>query len=445
MTMTLSDREFWLARASSIAEAAAVTAGILSEEGGRPARAERHVPDAIMTRLAALTAGQPLLSWSALAAATGLVLRRFGCAPSVLLHTAAELGGQLPVLLEAAPASSFRDWLGTARSECAAALAHDSVDDATLKRCTAGHPPVFVGRVPGPEGTFVGLAGNVLTVTSQRLTQPTLEAFTAGIAVVLEKGLRDPGEFLCNIPVMDDVTMSHVIAGFNRTPSLKAGPPFRDLVLEQAQARPDSVAIHDDIDEITYQDLASHAVSAALRLQAAGVGSGDLVALAAARDPWQLAAATGILFAGAAYLPLDPAAPAARLARMLEQATALIARRPTEVPGLMFLPLAELRAASGAGATRPERGSIERLLGSAPEPGDLAYAIYTSGSTGEPKAAGIEHRSFLNLLAFRSWSCDLRPGVELPQTAPSTFDISIWQCSPGSRRERPSASSPTTS
>ena len=425
MTMTLSDREFWLAQVSRIAEAAAVTASILSEEGGRPARSERRLPETIVSLLAALTAGQPLLSWSALAAATGLVLRRFGCAPSVLLHVVAV--GQLPVLLEPPPASSFRDWLGKTRSECAAALAHDSVDDATLMRCTAGHPPVVVGGAPGPEGTFVGLVGNVLTVTSQRLTQPTLEAFTTGIALVLEKGLQDPGEFLCNIPVMDDAAMSHVITGFNCTPSLRADTPFRDLVLEQAQIRPDSVAIHDEIDEITYQDLASHAVAVALRLQAAGVGAGDLVALAAARDPWQLAAATGILFAGAAYLPLDPAAPAARLERMLEQATALIARRPTEVPGLMFFPLTELRAASGVGGLRPERGSIERLLGSAPEPGDLAYAIYTSGSTGEPKAAGIEHRSFLNLLAFRSWSCDLRPGVELPQTAPSTFDVSIWQ------------------
>jgi amino acid adenylation domain-containing protein/non-ribosomal peptide synthase protein (TIGR01720 family) len=66
-------------------------------------------------------------------------------------------------------------------------------------------------------------------------------------------------------------------------------------------------------------------------------------------------------------------------------------------------------------------------LGPAPDPHDLAYVIFTSGSTGVPKGACLEHHSFLNFLRVRTVDCELRPGAELPQTAPISFDISVWQ------------------
>jgi amino acid adenylation domain-containing protein/non-ribosomal peptide synthase protein (TIGR01720 family) len=66
-------------------------------------------------------------------------------------------------------------------------------------------------------------------------------------------------------------------------------------------------------------------------------------------------------------------------------------------------------------------------LGPAAGPNDLAYVIFTSGSTGAPKGACVEHRSFLNLLAIRVVDYGLRPGTVVPQTAPLTFDLSIWQ------------------
>ncbi|TMM35588.1 MAG: non-ribosomal peptide synthetase, partial [Actinobacteria bacterium] len=101
-----------------------------------------------------------------------------------------------------------------------------------------------------------------------------------------------------------------------------------------------------------------------------------------------------VLKAGAAYVPLDPTYPPARLAVMVSDAAPVaLLGPPGLVNGVPALPvdLGDLRLAVHAGpvveATVPTGGS------------DLAYVLYTSGSTGTPKGVGVEHRQVLNYLA----------------------------------------------
>jgi amino acid adenylation domain-containing protein len=159
-------------------------------------------------------------------------------------------------------------------------------------------------------------------------------------------------------------------------------------------------------------------------LAVAGVRQGEIVGLYAERSFELVAAMIGILRAGAAYLPLDPAYPAERLAYMLSDSGAVVVatqrrlldRLPAHEAGVRFVTADD----AAAEESTAETATAGKAATEAP-----AYVLYTSGSTGRPKGAVIPHRAVVNLLA------DLGPrfgltarDVVLAQTPPS-FDISV--------------------
>ncbi|WP_372094848.1 amino acid adenylation domain-containing protein [Tistrella mobilis] len=137
---------------------------------------------------------------------------------------------------------------------------------------------------------------------------------------------------------------------------------------------PAAVAVVDGARAITYGDLARDAARLAARLGALGVRPGDRVALIAPRSAGFVAAVLGIWRAGAAYVPLDPAAPAARLADQIgdSQARAVIG------------PDGDLPA-DPAGWGDEEAPAVPL------HPAAEAYVIFTSGSTGRPKGIAVSH------------------------------------------------------
>ncbi|MEU4805369.1 amino acid adenylation domain-containing protein [Actinosynnema sp. NPDC023587] len=417
---TLLDREYWLARREDALAAVAATADALGAHPGRPRPHDRALPAATARRLSAITGEDPALTWTAVSAATALVLSRFGAGDRVLLRH-----GDVPVLLDLPAGGTFREWLGAVRAALAEALARGPAADPV-------DPPVDLT-----------LAAGRLTATTTA-PEPVAHAVLDGVVAVLDGGLRDPGVSPADLAAVDDATRRRVLVEFNDHRPPAVGRSFRDLLLTQARLRPDAVAIRDADTAIGYGELVRYVVAVGGRLRAAGVGPGDLVALHAPRDAWYVAAGAAVLATGAAYLPLDPELPAARTAGMLAEARAVLTAGPLAADiddaaaDIAVIDLAALDPTGldptgldptgldpvGAPVSRAE---AERLLGPEAEPGDLAYVIFTSGSTGRPKGACIEHRNLLNLMAFRVGDCGLRPGVELPQTAPVTFDISVWQ------------------
>lgn len=167
-----------------------------------------------------------------------------------------------------------------------------------------------------------------------------------------------------------------------------AAVTLHELFLEQAARTPGAVAVEDAHDALTYAELADRSARLARRLR----GAGPLVGVAADRTVETAVAVLGVLRSGAAYLPLDPAYPAARLGDMLMRAQVAVTVAP---PGLRPPLPSESRivasdAADPGGAELPEVRAT-----------DPAYVIFTSGSTGVPKGVSMPHRGPVNLVRWQ--------------------------------------------
>ncbi|MFH0520331.1 amino acid adenylation domain-containing protein [Streptomyces sp. M41] len=182
------------------------------------------------------------------------------------------------------------------------------------------------------------------------------------------------------------------------------GHSVPDLVADRAAERPQATALVCGDLRLTYGDLLKRADTLAARLQAHGVHRGDRVGLLLPRGADMGIAALAVLRAGAAYVPLDPAHPAARLTYMITNSGTSLLLTAQGTTGLTATDVPELRVDKEG----EEDGEYERRapgtggpagpftpVPTAPE--DLAYVLYTSGSTGVPKGVAVEHRALHNL------------------------------------------------
>ncbi|MDR2256838.1 MAG: amino acid adenylation domain-containing protein [Arthrobacter sp.] len=180
--------------------------------------------------------------------------------------------------------------------------------------------------------------------------------------------------------------------------------------------------------EVSYAELAARAEALAARLRAAGAGPGELVALLLPRGVEQVGAVLGVVLSGAAYVPLDPDYPVARLADVLEDASPRVLLHAGEPdPRLLAAlgPQARVVDLSDPGADpgppAPGPGNT------APTPRDPAYVIFTSGSTGRPKGVQIPQANVPRLLrSTRHWF-GFGPTDTWTLFHSYAFDFAVWE------------------
>jgi amino acid adenylation domain-containing protein/FkbH-like protein len=199
------------------------------------------------------------------------------------------------------------------------------------------------------------------------------------------------------------------------------------LFSQQAIRRPQACALIDGTTRLTYAELHTRAMRIAAALKAEGVTPESLVGICVERSWRMVASIIGTLYAGAAYVPLDPAYPAERLGYILDDAKArvLIAEKKAASVfsgafGCKTLLVEEDQFQWAAAAA--ESWQIQKV-----DPSAVAYVIYTSGSTGKPKGVAIEHR---NAVALVWWAKDVFKPEELDGVLASTsmcFDLSIYE------------------
>ncbi len=154
-----------------------------------------------------------------------------------------------------------------------------------------------------------------------------------------------------------------------------------------AAAAPDRPAILFGAETLTRGALDARARAIATALVTRGVGAGDRVAVALERGPLAIAAYLGVLRAGAAYLPLDPAYPVGRVHTMLADAGIRHCLTLPDLAERLELPAEVARHDT----ERSARGGTDGIALPEPAPDEAAYVIYTSGSTGRPKGVLVEH------------------------------------------------------
>lgn len=243
---------------------------------------------------------------------------------------------------------------------------------------------------------------------------------------LLEGMAAAPDNRVGRLPMLTGQERQRILHDWNDT----ARPYPLDICLhqlfeDQADKTPDRTAVVFENDRLTYRELNDRSNRLAHFLQSLGAGPETRVAICVERSIAMLVGVLGILKAGAAYVPLDPAHPAERLSFMVQdaQAAVLLTRRElaASLPGC---------EAAVVDLDR-DRIGIERQDGrnpsSAVSPANLAYVIYTSGSTGKPKGVAIEHR---NAVAFVAWSHEVFSPQELAGVFACTslgFDLSVFE------------------
>jgi amino acid adenylation domain-containing protein len=211
---------------------------------------------------------------------------------------------------------------------------------------------------------------------------------------------------------------------------------------DAARSRPEHSAVEEPGHAaLSYGELARLSDRTRDRLRALGVARGDRVGVWMTKSVDAVAAILGVLKTGAAYVPVDPTAPAARNAYILadcgvaavaveaafaEPLRAELAKLDRAMP-----PALELPATGGGGGLRAALDAADAIAvapaGASAEvaPQDLAYVLYTSGSTGKPKGVMLSHE---NAVAFVEWCAETfapTPADRFSSHAPLHFDLSI--------------------
>lgn len=233
----------------------------------------------------------------------------------------------------------------------------------------------------------------------------TVQHMAQAFETLLSAATRMPDTAIETLPVLHPEAQAQ-IAVWNDTGTAQIAPcdTLHDRVSNRAAQGPDQIAVDDGQSALSYAELDHRSTMLARDLQARGIGAGDRVGIALPRRADLVVALLGVLKSGAAYVPLDPAYPAERIALISKDADlALVLSAIPEPASLSDLPAASVGA------------------------DDLAYLIYTSGSTGQPKGVALTHG---NALAMLDWASTQFAPDELRGMLGSTsicFDLSVFE------------------
>ncbi|MBN7552054.1 AMP-binding protein, partial [Mycobacteroides abscessus subsp. abscessus] len=254
----------------------------------------------------------------------------------------------------------------------------------------------------------------------------TIQSLVTRLQRVLTAITANPAARLSVVDLLDDdercrlsVLGNH--ATLARTPSRPAS--VTGLFAEKVSRTPEAVAVSCGERSWTYRELDSAANRLAHLLIDQGAGPGQVVALLSNRSAEAIAAILGILKTGAAYLPIDPAVPDARLTFVLADAGPVVAVTTTDLADRLDgrgLAIIDIR---GVGPHPPDAGFDGAIPD--PEPDHTAYLIYTSGTTGVPKGVALSHRNVTQLLDSLDAGLP-HPGV-WSHSHSLAFDVSVWE------------------
>jgi amino acid adenylation domain-containing protein len=259
-----------------------------------------------------------------------------------------------------------------------------------------------------------------LAYSTEVFDQSTVERVAAHLRELLHAAAAAPATRVPVLPILPTTERAAVLRHGNDTERpFPADATVPDLFERRAAAHPGAPAVVDGDRRLTYAELDRAANRLAHRLSESGAGAESTVGVLVERGADAIVAFLGVLKAGAAYVPLDPAQPADRLAAIARDAgfAALVTHRGLD---------ARLAAHTVVRLDEPVDGPDHppaRRIG----PDNLAYVIYTSGSTGTPKGVAVAHRGAVNLATWQGRTFDITDRDTVALFSSLDFDASVWE------------------
>ena len=232
---------------------------------------------------------------------------------------------------------------------------------------------------------------------------------------------------LDSLPLIDEASAKEMDE-YNKTDDPKEGEDYFDLLKKHVLAHPEKEMVIGIDETLTYDEFDARTNAVANELLRLGVQKDERVVTLTRRIANAYVAREGVLKAGAAFLPIDPAYPDDRVTYIIEDSEArfvlttkdIYEERKTRYPNVTFLLIEDLLAKGDKKA--PEVSY---------DPKSLAYCIYTSGSTGKPKGVMIERHNLHNLVCYSDHNYVAHEYVDNAKVtvalASLSFDLSIQE------------------
>ncbi|MFE2165130.1 amino acid adenylation domain-containing protein [Streptomyces sp. NPDC059447] len=447
------------------------------EPGYRGARIRREIPEPLMDAVAGLAKSRGFTPYMVLLAGYGALLQRCTGQSEIVIGT--PIAGRsdvdtedliglfvntLPLRVDLAADPDFGELVKRVRKTAVGAYAHQGlpfekiVED--LRPDRGGHlaplfrtmfilqnatttaldlPGVAAEAVETHNGTsrfdlqlIIGKRPDgwvaTLEYDSDLFDRTTVERMLDRYLVLLEGALAEPATRLSRLPMLSATERRRVLEIGRKARDFPVAECLHETFARHARQRPEAVAVSCGGESLTYAEVDRRAEALALRLRAAGVGRETLVGLFLDRGLDTAVAILGVFKAGGAYVPMDPLYPAARLARILGDATphvlithdGLRSALPEYEGHLLVIDRPEEPFPDPARPV-PPRDPVPQ------EPDNTAYIIYTSGSTGTPKGVQVSHatvaRMFAAMTATSTYSFDEHD--TWPMLHSYAFDVSV--------------------
>jgi amino acid adenylation domain-containing protein len=256
------------------------------------------------------------------------------------------------------------------------------------------------------DGAAAGLAG-VLEYATDLYDAGTARTLTAHLERILRAVAEDPKQRIADIALLTPEDEFRLLTDYNDTATPRAACGLlHERFTAQARRTPDRIALRHGDEQVTYAELDARANALAHTLLAAGVGRDAAVGVLMDRTPLLPVAALAVLKCGAAYVPMDPKLPGARVRTMTQDtgATVLLTQEAH-----LAAPSVAAEAAAGVRVLAVDApGAVDPARVAAPDVAvgedALAYIMFTSGSTGRPKGVGVTHRNVVELATDRCWN-----------------------------------------
>ncbi|WP_170229880.1 non-ribosomal peptide synthase/polyketide synthase [Polyangium fumosum] len=276
-----------------------------------------------------------------------------------------------------------------------------------------------------------GAEGAVVEVLydTRRVSRTAAERLCGHLRALATDAAAHPDKHLSDLNLLTEEE-TEKLAAWNDTPKVDpAARCIHELIAEQAAKAPGAVALEQDGRQLSYGEFEAQANRLAHYLRSLGVGPEVRVALCVERSFDMVVGLVGILKAGGAFVPLDPAYPAERLSLLLSEAQAPVLLTHAHIEDRFTasgVTVVRLDVDAGQWASQPAT-----LPESGVRPEHANYVVFTSGSTGKPKPVVNEHRGLAARVAFQREHFVIHPSDRVLQSAAVAFDGAIidWMIS----------------